>query len=56
MKRILSVWIGVLAGSVGVFAAAQVGKPAPDFTATDINGKTQKLSDCKGKIGLPGRD
>src|ERR1043166_6109412 len=32
------------------FAAAEVGKPAPDFTATDINGKTVKLSDYKGKI------
>src|SRR6266566_4779804 len=50
MKRILSVWIGVLAGCVAACAAAQVGKPAPDFTATDINGKTHKLSDYKGKI------
>jgi peroxiredoxin len=31
-------------------AAADCGKPAPDFTATDINGKTVKLSDFKGKI------
>ena len=30
--------------------AAEIGKPAPDFTATDINGKTIKLSDYKGKI------
>ncbi len=30
--------------------AAEVGKPAPDFSATDINGKTVKLSDYKGKI------
>jgi peroxiredoxin len=30
--------------------AVEVGKPAPDFTATDINGKTIKLSDYKGKI------
>jgi len=29
---------------------AQIGKPAPDFTATDINGKTHRLSDYKGKI------
>src|SRR5881394_4033090 len=50
MKRILSVWTGVLAGCVAAFAAAQVGKPAPDFTATDINGKTHKLSDYKDKI------
>lgn len=30
--------------------AVEVGKPAPDFTATDINGKAIKLSDYKGKI------
>jgi peroxiredoxin len=30
--------------------AVEIGKAAPDFTATDINGKTVKLSDYKGKI------
>ncbi len=30
--------------------AVEVGKPAPDFTAQDINGKTIHLSDYKGKI------
>jgi peroxiredoxin len=30
--------------------AAEVGKPAPNFSATDINGKTVKLSDYQGKI------
>ena len=30
--------------------AADLGKPAPDFTATDINGKAVKLADYKGKI------
>src|SRR5580658_9050803 len=30
--------------------AVDIGKPAPDFTATDINGKTIHLSDYKGKI------
>jgi peroxiredoxin len=30
--------------------AAEIGKPAPDFTGKDINGKTIKLSDYKGKI------
>lgn len=29
--------------------AATVGKAAPDFTLTDVNGKTVKLSDFKGK-------
>ncbi len=31
-------------------AGAEVGKPAPDFTGLDIQGKTHKLSDYKGKI------
>src|SRR6185295_8949280 len=31
-------------------AAAEVGRPAPEFSATDINGQTHKLSDYKGKI------
>lgn len=31
-------------------SAVDIGKPAPDFTGTDINGKTVKLSDYKGKI------
>lgn len=30
-------------------AEAIVGKPAPEFTGTDSNGKTHKLSDFKGK-------
>jgi peroxiredoxin len=30
--------------------AARVGDPAPDFTATDSNGKTHKLSDYRGKV------
>src|ERR1035438_10337371 len=30
--------------------AADIGKPAPDFTGTDIYGKTIKLSDYKDKI------
>ena len=30
--------------------AVEIGKSAPDFTATDINGKAIKLSDYKGKI------
>jgi len=30
--------------------AVEVGKPAPDFSGTDINGNTIKLSDYKGRI------
>ena len=28
--------------------AVETGKPAPDFTGTDINGKTIHLGDYKG--------
>jgi len=31
------------------FADAEIGKPAPDFTLTDTNGKTHALKDLKGK-------
>ena len=48
MKKIFAVF-ATLTLAVSAFAA-EVGKPAPDFTATDINGKTVKLSDYKGKI------
>jgi peroxiredoxin len=44
----LSALIGLTA--TGAFAAAEIGKPAPEFTGTDINGKTHKLSDYKGKV------
>ena len=38
-----------LAFAVPVVAAPVVGKPAPDFSVTDANGKTQSLSAYKGK-------
>lgn len=36
--------------AASVFAGAEVGKPAPDFSAQDIEGKTHRLSDFKGKV------
>lgn len=48
MKRIIiSLSFSLFAGSA--LAAATVGKPAPDFTLTDLNGKAVKLADYKGK-------
>ena len=43
----------VLLATLAVATAAlavEAGKPAPDFTGTDINGKTVKLSNYAGKI------
>src|ERR1700734_2569218 len=48
MKKILA-FVSVLAVAARTFAV-EIGNPAPDFTATDINGKTVKLSDFAGKI------
>ena len=39
-----------LASIAVTLAAAEVGKPAPEFNVTDIEGKAHKLSDYKGKI------
>jgi peroxiredoxin len=49
MKRIIAS-LAIIGLASAAFAAAEVGKPAPDFSGTDINGKTIKLSDYKGKI------
>ena len=48
MKNILALFT-TLALATSAFAV-EIGKPAPDFTGTDINGKSVKLSDYKGKI------
>jgi peroxiredoxin len=48
MKK-LSVSLALMALAASAFAV-EVGKPAPDFTAMDINGNTVHLSDYKGKI------
>ena len=50
MKRIASTLSILLLGSVLALADAVPGKPAPSFTAKDIDGKTHKLSDYKDKI------
>lgn len=48
MKKLFSA-LTALTLAVSAFAV-EIGKPAPDFTGTDINGITVKLSDYKGKI------
>jgi peroxiredoxin len=46
----LALLSGALVLTAPAVAAPEIGKPAPDFTATDSNGKTVKLSDQHGKI------
>lgn len=48
MKRLLSLAAALCAVLVA-HAAPEVGKPAPDFTLTDINGQSHSLSSFKGK-------
>jgi peroxiredoxin len=49
MKHTIA-FLALLGAASVAFATAEIGKPAPDFTAIDINGKTHQLSDYKGKI------
>jgi peroxiredoxin len=39
----------LLLAPAGAGAAAEVGRPAPEFTGVDSMGKTQRLSDYRGK-------
>jgi peroxiredoxin len=48
MKKILLAAVAASLFASTAFAAT-VGKAAPDFTLTDVNGKTVKLADFKGK-------
>lgn len=50
MKNIITILSVTLISASIALADAVVGKPAPEFTAKDIDGKTHKLSDYKGKI------
>jgi peroxiredoxin len=50
MKKTLITLSGLVLSCVIAMADAEVGKTAPDFNVKDINGKTHKLSDYKGKI------
>ena len=50
MKKTLIILSGLVFTCALAFADAEVGKAAPDFTVTDVNGKAHKLSDYKGKI------
>lgn len=50
MKKTLITLSGLVLTCALAFGEAQIGKAAPDFTVKDVDGKTHKLSDYKGKI------
>jgi peroxiredoxin len=48
--KALAMILALAAASLQADAAAKVGAMAPDFTVTDMSGKTHKLSDFAGKF------
>lgn len=51
MIKTLLITCGLLAATAGLsLAEIEVGKPAPNFTLPDTNGKTRSLADFKGKF------
>ena len=50
-NTLLAVFVATLLLSAGsAMAAATVGKPAPEFSLADLDGKPVKLADFKGKV------
>jgi thiol-disulfide isomerase/thioredoxin len=45
-----SIYTEILKAQFAEWSALSAGKPAPDFTATQLDGKPFKLSDLKGKV------
>jgi peroxiredoxin len=50
MKTTLTALTAIITLVAAATAAPQVGQPAPEFTLTDSNGTSHKLSDFKGKF------
>lgn len=50
---LLSFFIAIdILGTDAIVAAQEIGKPAPNFELTDIDGKKVKLSEFRGKVVL----
>jgi peroxiredoxin len=49
MKRTITL-LSMLGLAIAAYAGPQTGQPAPNFTASDIFGRTVSLNACKGKI------
>jgi peroxiredoxin len=49
MKRVIALLTLITSVTVA-WASLEIGQPAPEFAAKDIEGKTHKLSEYKGKI------
>ena len=50
LKLLTTTLIAAVLASPALATGPDLGKPAPDFTAADTNGKPVKLSDFKGKL------
>lgn len=48
-RRYATLAVGMVVVLVASALAVRVGEPAPDFTSVDSNGKSQRLSNYKGK-------
>jgi hypothetical protein len=49
-SSLLGAAVAAFVAGCPAFAAVEIGRPAPDFALTDLDGNSHKLSDFRGKI------